>query len=384
MVELTKRKKENLDKLKEEILSQIKSKEDYLTLEISYAKQQKKANLLSNELRAITSRIKGTRIDESEQIKLNAYVITTNPLWEKTKNLVEFWAPVVYSLEERLIGLINLRRLSLDLYACGMRFRAEDYISFVTSIALTLAFVETILLSTMYIISPFNPLILILGPIITFFAIFALGLKYPSMKNKARAANIEQNLLFALREMSTLLSAGMGISGTIKRIADADYEELSKEFKVLLTEINYGIPTEDAIKHMIERNYSQGIYRFGTLVIRTLKSGGELNKTIRMLADDIAREQFLKIQKYIATLNMLSIFYLFSAAVAPVMFGILNSIQNLGLLNIAQNAVTGMGKITPITPPSPTMLILMYYIAFPMILIVIYLMVQAMEPKGFM
>ncbi|NPA85793.1 MAG: type II secretion system F family protein [bacterium] len=380
----SKKKRDNLEKLKEDILSTVKKQEDYLKLELKHHQKQKKAAVVvKKELKQIVASIQGIKVGEEEAVKVNAYIITTNPAWAKLKPLLDLWHPFLLPLEERLLGLVNLRRLALDLYACQMRFRAEDYVAFVLAISLTLAFLSLIFLGLLYVLGALtNLLVVLVAPLVLFLLSFVVGVKYPTFKNKQRAVNIEQNLLFALREMSTLLSAGLGIRSCIRKIADADYEELSKEFSLLLTEISYGISMEDALRHMIERNYSKGIYRFATVVIRTIKTGGELSNSIRMLANEIAKEQFLRIQKFTATLNMLSVFYLFGAAVAPVMFGILNAVQSLGLLNIASSAMSSMGHIHPITPPGPGELIFMYCLAFPLLLVLMFIIVNSLEPKG--
>jgi|GEM_PF-3739318 len=361
--------------------------DDFIEQEIKAEQQQKrKEKVVSPKLKQIVAAIRKVELPEVTR-EINTYIKTSNPLYKKYFKLVEIWQPVLEKVYEKstIMKFFDPRRLSLDLYATRMQFTVTDYVNFVSAISLTVGFV----LLTMFLIYFFMGMIssiwiAILAPIGIMFGIFLLGMNYPKMMNKKRAKDIERQLAFALREMSCLLSAGLGIQSAVTSIAKADYGTLSQEFTLLVAETQSGITFSDAVLHMVERNYSKGLERFGTMVVRTVRSGGELSKAIKLLVEDLTKEALVQMQKFSATLNLVGIFFLFVAAVLPVMLGILSAISSLGLFGGASSALSGGVSSTLASSASGTTvmgLALTYCVGLPMLLLTMLIIIQVLEPN---
>jgi flagellar protein FlaJ len=143
------------------------------------------------------------------------------------------------------------------------------------------------------------------------------------------------------------------------------YGPLSEEFARALEEIKYGETTEKALIDMSERVDSEGLTRAIYQITRTLTSGGDLAKTLGVIADDTSYEMRMKIKDYAQKLNSFTMIYMFVAILGPVIFMV---------MVIAASTVMG--------PIFPSILILILYIfLFPAIVAFLAFMIKRLEPK---
>jgi flagellar protein FlaJ len=187
----------------------------------------------------------------------------------------------------------------------------------------------------------------------------------PNLKKGGRSAEASRELPYALRQMATELRAGLGLHDSMRSVAMSGYGPLSEEFARTLEEIKYGETTENALMDMSERIGSEGMKRAIYQITRTLSSGGDLAKTLNVIADDIAYEMRMKLKDYAQKLNSFTMIYMFVAILGPVIFMIM-------LLA----ASTVMGNVFP-----GIVLILLYLFLFPMIVGFMAFMIKRLEPK---
>jgi flagellar protein FlaJ len=164
---------------------------------------------------------------------------------------------------------------------------------------------------------------------------------------------------------STELRAGIGLHDSMRSVAISGYGPLSEEFARALEEIKYGETTEKALMDMSERIESDGLKRAVYQITRTLSSGGDLAKTLSVIADDTSYEMRMKLKDYAQKLNSFTMIYMFIAILGPVIFMI---------MMIAASTVMG-----PIVPP--ILLLILYFFLFPAIVAFMAFMIKRLEPK---
>jgi archaeal flagellar protein FlaJ len=204
---------------------------------------------------------------------------------------------------------------------------------------------------------------LIFGALILMMAIFFVFL--PSMQKGRKSSEASRELPFALRQMATELRAGIGLNDSMRSIALSGYGPLSEEFARTLEEIRYGDTTEKALLDMSERINSDGLRRAVYQITRTLNSGGDLAKTLSVIADDTAYELRMKLKDYSQKLNAFTMIYMFVAVLGPVITMI---------MLIAASTV--MGAILP-----PTLLLILYLLFFPAVVLFMAFMIKRLEPQ---
>ncbi len=187
----------------------------------------------------------------------------------------------------------------------------------------------------------------------------------PNIKKGSRSNEASRELPFALRQMATELRAGIGMHDSMRSVALSGYGALSEEFARALEEIKYGETTEKALVDMSDRINSEGLRRAVYQITRTLSSGGDLAKTLNVIAEDTAYELRMKLKDYAQKLNSFTMIYMFIAILAPVITMI---------MLIAASTV--MGALIP-----PILLIIMYLFLFPMIVGFLAFMIKRLEPQ---
>ncbi len=204
---------------------------------------------------------------------------------------------------------------------------------------------------------------LVFGIIILLMTMFIVYM--PKIKTGGRSTAASRELPFALRQMATELRAGIGLHDSMRSVAMSGYGPLSEEFARALEEIKYGETTEKALVDMSERINSEGLTRAIYQITRTLTSGGDLAKTLSVIADDTAYEMRMKLKDYAQKLNSFTMIYMFVAILGPVIFMI---------MIIAASTV--MGGVVP-----PILLLIMYLFLFPAIVAFMAFMIKRLEPK---
>lgn len=198
---------------------------------------------------------------------------------------------------------------------------------------------------------------------VLFMAIIIIFL--PNLQRGKRSSEASRELPFALRQMATELKSGLGLHDSMRSVAMSGYGALSEEFARTLEEIKYGETTENALIEMSNRIESDGLKRAVYQITRTLNSGGDLSKTLNVIADDIAYEMRMKLKDYSQKLNSFTMIYMFLAILGPVIF-----------LVMLLAAATVMGSVLP-----PIAIIMIYLFLFPMLVGFMAFMIKRLEPK---
>jgi len=204
---------------------------------------------------------------------------------------------------------------------------------------------------------------LIFGMLMLFMAGIIVFL--PKLQSEKRSSEASRELPFALRQMATELKAGLGLHESMRSVALSGYGPLSEEFARTLEEIRYGGTTENALIDLSERINSEGLNRAIYQIIRTLSSGGDLSRTLNVIAEDTAYEMRMKLKDYAQKLNSFTMIYMFVAVLGPVI---------LMVMLIAATTVIG-----PVV--DPMVLLVLYLFLFPMIVGFMAFMIKRLEPQ---
>jgi flagellar protein FlaJ len=176
-----------------------------------------------------------------------------------------------------------------------------------------------------------SPVFALLGGLLGFAFAFMFGRSYPKRKAKARTTEVNKVIPYALRHMATQLSSGIGLPETMVSVSRAGYGALSEEFGRALNDMNAGMSMEDALSAMDARVNSEPLRRATRQIQRTLRTGGDLSKTLHLLADDSSFEMRMKLRDYVNSLNMFTILYMFMSAVIPAMLMVVIMIAGGGI-----------------------------------------------------
>jgi flagellar protein FlaJ len=187
----------------------------------------------------------------------------------------------------------------------------------------------------------------------------------PNIQKGKKTNEASKELPFALRQMATELSAGIGLHDSIRSVSLSGYGALSEEFARTLEEIKYGETTDKALRDMAERINSEGLDRAINQITRTLASGGNLAKTLNVIAEDVAYEMRMKLKDYAQKLNSFTMIYMFIAILFPVITMV---------MLIAASTVLG-----PLVPPE--LILVMYLFLFPLVVAFMAFMIKRLEPQ---
>ncbi|MCZ3366436.1 MULTISPECIES: type II secretion system F family protein [Methanobacterium] len=205
---------------------------------------------------------------------------------------------------------------------------------------------------------------LVFGMLIFLMSVMIIFL--PKMQKGKKSNEASRELPYALRQMATELRAGLGLHESMRSVALSGYGPLSEEFARTLEEIKYGETTENALMDMSERIDSDGMKRAVHQITRTLASGGDLSRTLNVIAEDVAYEMRMKLKDYAQKLNSFTMIYMFVAILGPVI---------LMIMLIAASTVMG-GSMFP-----PVVLLILYLFLFPLIVGFLAFMIKRLEPQ---
>jgi flagellar protein FlaJ len=139
------------------------------------------------------------------------------------------------------------------------------------------------------------------GIFVTFIMIYA---RYPDILSAKKADMIDKDLVFALKDLSLQISAGVNLYESLVNISRSDYGNTSHEFKKVVRDINSGISMPEAIERMALRNRSEYLKRTSWQIVNTLKSGSNIKKTLKRIISDLSAEQRDRIRNYSRELNI--------------------------------------------------------------------------------
>jgi len=224
----------------------------------------------------------------------------------------------------------------------GMYVKASDLITLDLIVGIGLGF----LLAILSLLLSMNP---ILGAIAGFIAPAAVTGVYLFFMMERRVDAIEQGTPDFLRQIASLLRAGVGLETALEDVSRHGDGPLTDELKRAVIEIKIGSTFDEAILAMGERLKSKNLDRTFRMILEGRRTGGSLSDVIETVAEDL--RAVLALQRERKANVMMSVMFLIIAAIiaAPFALGMImtyNSfISSLGkpnvLADVAVTAATG-------------------------------------------
>ncbi|MBN2067984.1 MAG: type II secretion system F family protein [Candidatus Diapherotrites archaeon] len=385
----------NLDSLKKRITSEAKpeskKKQEEETREIDMDKVDKIVKRMRDkyrsegvefgEARGVLKELRGIIVEgQGAEIEIQS----VEDLKEFKSRGIQSLAKVYLKLGKILKPIANainkfpeMEMLTFYLYSANMRYSNKQYLA-LTVASSAIAFLVSLVLSlaalTILNVSlATRALLAIITPVMAFIISTVVILMIPKQKAVARGNRVSAELPFALRHMSTELRAGIGLYKTIQTIATADYGALSEEFSQVITEVEEGVDTQDALRHLALRTQSKALRNAAIHITRALKTGGNLSEAMTDIAEDVSFEMRASIADFGHRMNFLGVLFIFGAIVLPVMVSVLGAVRNSPL----QTTTLGLSMI-PLTVP---VIAAVYLAVIPFILIVFVVYIKIAQPR---
>ena len=218
------------------------------------------------------------------------------------------------------------------LIRCGMYVKASDIITLDLLFGIGLALLGAVA----FLLFNINP---ILGAII--------GLMLPAIVTgvwlffmmERRVDAIEQGTPDFLRQIASLLRAGVGLETALEDVSKHGEGPLTDELKRAVIEIKIGSTFDDAILAMGERLKSKNLDRTFRMILEGRKTGGSLSDVVETVAEDL--RAVLALQRERKANVMMSVMFLIIAAIIAAPFA-------LGMIMTYNAFIASVGKPNPL------------------------------------
>ena len=326
------------------------------------------------ELRGLIAEDKGAGVE----------IQTIEELREVKSKIIQALAKIYLTLGAVLKPMANalskfpeMEMLAFYLYSANMRYSSKQYLALTVASSTIVFFISLVLsiaiLTYLNMARATRILLIIVISVLSFFISSVVLLMIPKRKAIARGSAVSAELPFALRHMATELRAGIGLYKTIQTIATADYGALSEEFSQVITEVEEGIDTQDALRHLAVRTQSKALRNAAIHIIRALKTGGNLSDAMGDIAEDVSFEMRSAIREFGMRMNFLGVLFVFGAIVLPVMVSVLGAVRNSPLQS------TGIALAA--LPLSLPVIAAIYLLVIPFILICFVAYIKTAQPR---
>ena len=219
-----------------------------------------------------------------------------------------------------------------NLIRSGMYVKASDLITLMLMGGIIFGVIALVLFAVIGI----NP---IFGLIVGFVTPIAIVLGWLFFSMERRVDTIEQTTPDFLRQIASLLRAGVGIETALEDISKQGGGPLNDELKRAVIEIKIGSSFEDALLSMGERLKSKTLDRTFRMILEGKRVGGSLSDVIETVAEDLRAVLALKRERKANV--MMSVMFLVIAAVIAAPFA-------MGMIMIYSNFIESLGKTNPL------------------------------------
>ena len=124
-------------------------------------------------------------------------------------------------------------------------------------------------------------------------------------------------MLFAIRHLYIQVKSGVSLFDAMVSVSKGNYGLISKEFERAVKEIATGKDEIEALEDLSFRNPSPYFRRTIWQIINSLRAGGDIGKTLKIIANDLSEEQKVKIRKYGSQLSPMALMYLMLSVIMP-------------------------------------------------------------------
>ena len=127
----------------------------------------------------------------------------------------------------------------------------------------------------------------------------------------------DKDLFFAVSDLSLQLDSGISLYEAMKGIAKGAYGLATKEFALIVQEVEVGYSLEEAFERAIQRSKSKQYKNVLWQIVNVFKSGSKIEDVLHVIVESLKHEQQEKISNYINELNIWALLYLMIAITIP-------------------------------------------------------------------
>ncbi|MBI4053601.1 MAG: type II secretion system F family protein [Candidatus Diapherotrites archaeon] len=329
------------------------------------------------ELRGIIAeghgaKIEVQRIEELQELK--------NPLIQKLGTVFlrfqGFFRPIVNVIKE----LPASKELSFYLESANVRLSTQQYLAITAVVSVIMFLIGWVVGSVLFSAMTLNILVILPVGILVGFIVWLITIIFmlflPRKLAQMRGEAVTREMPFALRHMATELKAGISLYRTIQAIATAGYGALSEEFSWVVTQIEEGTDTKDALRNLALRTQSVALRSALLHIIRALKTGGNLSDVMETIAEDVSFELRARIQAFAEALNFFGVIFIFIAIVLPVFIAILGGVRNTPL------QIGSGSSIFSVLPLAPENIAVIYLVIMPIVLATLIAYIAISQPRS--
>jgi flagellar protein FlaJ len=159
---------------------------------------------------------------------------------------------------------------------------------------------------------------------------------------EARRSEIDKALPRVLEEISEGLMAGMTLIEAIEEASKRDYGWMSRELKILVSQMSWGVPLEQAFEKFSERIGTDMAQKTTSLLLSAIELGGDLRTTFLSTADFLRKMLEARDDRNEELKPYLTIIYVTLVVFLAMMIMLYSSLQQLldiqsPILKVAMN-----------------------------------------------
>ncbi|MFH1588856.1 MAG: type II secretion system F family protein [Candidatus Diapherotrites archaeon] len=157
---------------------------------------------------------------------------------------------------------------------------------------------------------------------IGFFCISFLAMNYFFQRKKTnRIKLIEAMLPFMLLPMGSELNHGTPFHTALENAQNNSKKELKKEIEKILTEINNGVPVQNALLNFSKRNPSIAIKRACSVMTTIYLQGAKANAfPLKQIAKEMLLKQKTESKEFASKMVVFSLMFIAVSAIVPAFF----------------------------------------------------------------
>ncbi len=142
-------------------------------------------------------------------------------------------------------------------------------------------------------------------------------IRYPTIIAGKRGEDMDMHLVFALKEMLLQVTSGIQLYKAIDNVSKQNYGVVSTEFAKVSQDVRAGIPIDQAIVRMSQRNKSYLLDRVTWQLTNGIKAGASMNVMLRSMIDDATMDKRSRIRDFAGELNLWGLLYMTFAVAVP-------------------------------------------------------------------
>jgi Flp pilus assembly protein TadB len=152
--------------------------------------------------------------------------------------------------------------------------------------------------------------------LVTFGFVFLLLRSIPYFNLQNKKGFLEADILYSARHLLLKLESGSSLVNSIESVSKLKTNS-SLYFKELMYDISLGMPVEDALSKSSEISPSPAYSKVLEEIRTSMKTGSDINKTLKATIDDVTKKHLIQIQEYGKKLNPMSMFYMIFGTILP-------------------------------------------------------------------